>query len=476
MGCYVADKYIIEGATYNGDGTTSAEAASAGAAGAWNHINIITGTAVGYGTLAAGDTVYIRSKTSAGADISITPTAIPTYMGVTTATAAAHINWVLDNGAIWSGIDGQLSFAATGDYYMYTRPFNNFKANTKHALRFTCSSVSKAGAMLVISDSEIEGAYVDWSATTGTSNTGIHLTQTTNIDSNARGKANLRSSYIKAGRFSRVFTISGSGRNLVIDPEIELTSSATLGKIFYTTATHLKAIGGRVFGSGVASGMRIAEMPSDGNGSSTIQTYGLKIPAAINQHAYGVIVGGGQELQCSGLDESGKGSLFAGYWGVADSRDDGYYPTLSATYPDSSSTPWSWKIFPYKASVNFPGELLVEKIYTDTSATKTVTLEIALADTISADQSTIWVDVHYTDDASGEQRMVTTRSTGALTASTATWSASTYGAVNLDTYKFSVTTPTAIRQDTRVMAYLNITVGSATDGDILFVCPDVQLS
>ena len=61
----MANKYIIEGETYNGDGTTSSAAASAGAAGAWNHVNIITGTAVGYGSLNAGDTVYIRSKTAA---------------------------------------------------------------------------------------------------------------------------------------------------------------------------------------------------------------------------------------------------------------------------------------------------------------------------------------------------------------------------------------------------------------------------
>ena len=61
----MANKYLIEGATYCGDGTASNEAASAGAAGAWNNINVLEGTAPAYGTLAAGDIVYIRSKTSA---------------------------------------------------------------------------------------------------------------------------------------------------------------------------------------------------------------------------------------------------------------------------------------------------------------------------------------------------------------------------------------------------------------------------
>lgn len=64
----MANKYLIHGATYCGDGTASNEAASAGAVGAWNDINVLEGTAPAQGSLAAGDVVYIRSKTSAGRD------------------------------------------------------------------------------------------------------------------------------------------------------------------------------------------------------------------------------------------------------------------------------------------------------------------------------------------------------------------------------------------------------------------------
>ncbi len=39
----MANKYIIHGATYNGDGTTSSEAASDGAAGAWNTLTYFEG-------------------------------------------------------------------------------------------------------------------------------------------------------------------------------------------------------------------------------------------------------------------------------------------------------------------------------------------------------------------------------------------------------------------------------------------------
>ena len=58
----MADRFIIDGATYNGDGTTSAEATVAGGVGAWNTINYTNPTTYppAYGTLPTGTTVYIR--------------------------------------------------------------------------------------------------------------------------------------------------------------------------------------------------------------------------------------------------------------------------------------------------------------------------------------------------------------------------------------------------------------------------------
>lgn len=47
----MAEKYIDISATYNGDGSSSAQAASAGAAGAWNDILAVMTAAPTYGTL-----------------------------------------------------------------------------------------------------------------------------------------------------------------------------------------------------------------------------------------------------------------------------------------------------------------------------------------------------------------------------------------------------------------------------------------
>src|SRR5574337_2055399 len=107
----MATKYLIFGAAFNGDGTTSSEAASNGAAGAWNQSSILTGTAPTYGALAAGDTVNIRSKTGAGADADISNTlGASITLGSASATATAPITWILDDGTIWAGKNGTLTY------------------------------------------------------------------------------------------------------------------------------------------------------------------------------------------------------------------------------------------------------------------------------------------------------------------------------------------------------------------------------
>lgn len=65
----MANKYIVHGATYCGDGTSPNMATADGGVGAWNNINIFEGTAPPYGSLAAGDTVYIRPKDASGNDM-----------------------------------------------------------------------------------------------------------------------------------------------------------------------------------------------------------------------------------------------------------------------------------------------------------------------------------------------------------------------------------------------------------------------
>ena len=131
----MANKYIIHGATYCGDGTSSAVASSNGGVGSWNDINVFEGIAPAYGTApAAGDTVYIRSKTSAGADITRT-LAAAISLGSAAATVNNPIYFILDQGIIWSGITGTLTYqAGTSSYSVTIRAYNIIDGTTQDAL------------------------------------------------------------------------------------------------------------------------------------------------------------------------------------------------------------------------------------------------------------------------------------------------------------------------------------------------------
>ena len=118
--------------------------------------------------------------------------------------------------------------------------------------------------------------------------------------------------------------------------------------------------------------------------------------------------------------------------------------------------------------------LTAMKLFTGTAATKTISQEVLVANTMSPNKRKLWISVTYTDDATGLQKSVTTRdhAAGALDTSTANWSATVWGMVTFVKRKFSVTTPTAIKQNTPIVVTLFGTLTSATANDIYFVDSD----
>lgn len=160
----MANKYIIHGATYNGDGTSSVAATSNGGVGAWNNINIFEGTAPAYGSLAAGDVIYIRSKTAAGADITRTQTA-GVILGSSVGTTTNWVTWILDAGTIWPGIDGTLTYSSA--YYMLSvRTGNCVVAERKYALVQLCTGADTGNTRMfeMAPNSSMSGILLNWAS------------------------------------------------------------------------------------------------------------------------------------------------------------------------------------------------------------------------------------------------------------------------------------------------------------------------
>lgn len=473
----MANKYLIHGATYCGDGTASNEAASAGAAGAWNNINVFEGTAPAYGSLAAGDTVYIRSLDSANAAITKTLAASVT-LGSAAGAATNRITWVIDGGTVWSGVNGVITYNCPSTYVVAGRPHNNYIAENKWGLKIVeQNAASSYKAYLSAGGQNLKNIFFDLSV--GANSYVSSIPDVGSVNNHWDGvkikQGGTQSAPVRVGGYVSLY---------ISDIDIELTVYANTlasGVIQVSGYGELAIYGGRIFGAGCTDQ---AALLGVSGANSNCRVYGLVYPNVMKKLAQKYMYDRSSKLVMHGADGN-AGTIMAEWWGTANSRIDGYYPTLNTTLPTDSPVPWSWYIYAPAAVASGPHNYGVcnyvssGKFYTETAAAKAITLEALLATTITgADKSTLWIDVQYTDDTTGLPVCLSTRvlAGGALEVSTAGWSATSYGAIFFNKKKFSLTTPSSIKKDTMIYVWLRGYVKSNTANDIMFVCPDFVLS
>lgn len=473
----MADKYIIHGATFNGDGTSSAAATSNGGVGAWNNINIWEGTAPSFGALAAGDRVNIRSKDASDAAITRTMAA-STSLGSASATSGAWIEWVIDNGTVWPGVDGVITYTHASTFALTFRQYNLFYAKTRGALVVKNTSANQgAGTVLSINNGYVIGATFDWTAKTGS---GACYAVQGGSDSTLEnclvtwGVVGTTPSDPNRGLIQSLGTLNKVN---ILGVDVVLNSN-TPGQAVYINGFASRAlmniIGGSISGVGATSGQPVFCPNSYGGGYRSV---GLQFPRTMDI-AYSGFTGqsyefGSNLLEVIGCD-NGVGGHIEKEWGFATSRTDSNPPTLQALLPDSAGSAWSWRVYPKSVSRSFPMMLTAGKYFTDTAAAKTITQEILVANTMSPDKNTLWMTVEYIDDATGVTKHITTKdfSAPALDASTASWSATVWGAITFVKRKLSITTPTSVKKDTLITVTLWSTLASGSANDIYFVDPD----
>lgn len=445
--------------------------------GAWNQANILTGTLPANGTLLAGDKVNIRSRTGNGANANISnvlAASITLGAGAGVATVAAPITWVLDDGAVWPGITGTLTYSTSSTTFTIAqRAFNRLISHTPHQWILTFSATAPASvAVTLLADTD--GLRVNQPSRTAALQAGV-ISGTVTATHN-----NFYLSYNRGPTGGGVMILANQCEVRWVNPTIEI-GTAVAGAVFGFTGFYGRntLIGGRVFGAGATTGQALAGNVVSATNAHLLEAVGLQVPKAMALSQ--LLPTSGSRFSLFGLDGGSGGAVMAA-WGTADSRNiDNFYPTLNASLPDSVSSGVSWRMYPQAATVNEHAMLTICKLFTGTPATKTVTLEFLLANPWGGGATTansIWIDVSYIDDATGAPVSLSTRAENgaALTASTASWSATTWGPVGFDKKKISVTTPTAIRQDTAVTVAFCCSAASASANDILMICPDPQLT
>jgi hypothetical protein len=479
----MATKYIRPGETYCGDGTTSAAATVAGGVGAWNDINIVTGTAPAYGTApTSGDTVYIKSTDPSNtSNITVTFTTAQT-IGLAAATLAAPITWIVDGGSVWAGSNGRLTYSTTSTVGLTTRAYNHFRAQNPDGISYKYAGTAYGGPNVSWGNGLHRNWLLDYS---GAALAGY------GYQSSAVGIATVENLHvlcvsIGTSAVNYLFGAANAGSSLtLVNPKIEITNSAANGRVFQggsSYAGHIHVFGGSISGAGASSG-NVALLLRVANASVTLKTIGLQVPAIMPVESAASMAVSPYSLEASGVGMDGAfGSFVAELWGNADNRSDGYYPTLNATLPNSTSAPWSWHVYGARAALNTPVILALLKAYTQAAAIKTATVEFLTGTAFpggTLDTSNTWVEISYIDDATGASTFVSSRSDTpgtALSASTAAWSATTWGAIGFSKNSIAVTTPTTIRQDTPVTVVFKCSVAGANTSQIFFVDPDPQLT
>ena len=464
-------KFIRHGETYCGDGTTSAAATSNGGVGAWNNINVLTGTAPAYGALAAGTDVYIRSKDASGANLAISSsTAI--NVGSSAAAAANPITWVIDAGSVWAGISGTLTVTTTAaGIGVNVINYNNLIA-TDYNMIFASSVASFGNAPFF---------------TANKCNThGIKIDSSANVTSGAFGGRQSflggthMNTWIRQGQVTYAFIFGDRDLDTtLINPKIEL-----LGPLYFANAstavfdpntavsTKFSIYGGEIISS--FAGLNLVRTSSFG---LSHDFYGLKYPSVMNLSTPTLYPYVGS-VSVTGSDGAVGCSYYDSYYSYS-SRADGYYPTLNAQLELSVATPWSYSIYPFGTTQQQPAKLTTSKIWTQAAATKTVTMEFLWPTSMAAPTSgDVWMTVGYTDSATGNKVSQSTMAYPkvACASSSAAWSATTYGATLFNKYKLSLTTLSSIKQDTAVMVTFHSAPASGSVNDIIIVCPDVVLN
>lgn len=471
----MANKYIRHGETYCGDGTTSAAATSNGGVGAWNNLNVFEGTAPAYGALAAGDVVYVRSKDQAGADITRVLSA-NRNIGSSAATATSWVTWVLDSGDVWSGVNGILKYSCPGNYVVNTLNYNEFIAKATDALVFyqDNASASQISTLSPGTFSKIKNALLDQSFNTGT------YGYCALVIPPAAGNCVLENLHFKAQGWNGYLVQCGDYTTLtLINPVIEIAKNVLGHPLFrvFSYGARIEVIGGVLSGTGATTGIILAALNAS---SAGIDMIGFNYPKTITDTTLSYPIYNGSSaarFSAIGLD-GGAGAFLGEVWGTADSRNDGNYPTLNTFLPNSKSTPWVWRVYPRDAAPIRPCRIPITEMYTELPAAKTLTLELLHADTIPLGRSSAWLDVVYIDSATGLPVSLSTRLVTAtsLDASTAPWTATTYGAITLLKKKLSITTPSSIKQDTMVHAVFRSLFKSASANDILFISPEISVT
>lgn len=470
----MADKYVdVSLTTGNNDGTSLADA--------WQSFTAVMTNTMGAGSITAGDVIHVRTHDGTS-DLGETVTSDITV--VTPTALATPTTFIFDNGTVWAqgGVftitcnkaDMQFTFH---DHYIIEADGNN------NRLEFLTNYTGYYD-ILRLSFGWVVG---DGVALTGTG-TAYHYV--TSYQNNGEPAHIVLKNFKYTGRpryagSAAAFHIGNSCLTL-INPTVDIALS--------TGHSDIPCI---FFGGITVHGGKLVNARSD---TKLIAAGGWQ--NNINQT---VLYGFDTGTVKHNLTDTGATALnlFPGYYvAILDSPQqfDAAYrrgglvceylagnnqPTLNATLPDGSNTPWSLMFSPLYCYAARPGIFPVtEKFYNQSAGIKTLTLELLVHENYTTATPSnnglagvLWAEFSYTDSVTGDVATLSTRVNGGdIPESTASWSALTYYTNTYYRLKLAVTTSTAIKPGSKIYCKLFVAFSQTQTTDFFFVCPDMVVS
>jgi len=474
----MATKYVIHGAAFDGDGTASNVAASAGAAGAWNDIEDVLSNTLTYGSYAAGDTIYVATNDGTS-DLSFTRSGSWTWNAPGDADDGNYVTLIFDDGTN-VGSAGTFTFNATGIFTI-----EGWEIIGNDRLVFNHTSVSGVGDFL---------RFVGYAE-----NFVVTMASTRIITSSQYRGAHLRGVTVNydgvGSEESAIFSSPRGGELRFDDLVVDFTNVnlATVTPVLFSVnkeqGTTVRVNGLDITGTGTdefslfmkdydhtSNTSRVQGNVIDGLSCSSSITTDNLVKEPMDEVLFHLdspcIVRGGENPYNAIV------SYACGYVAWTKGKN---YPYLNATLPDG--TGWSYLIKPTYAKVQKPLQCPpVRKLWESTASTVTVKLELAVDDRQTPKDSEVWVNVCYINNSNNkmvtESTRVLVQSEATLTTSTATWNPNppVYGSISLDEYKLELTTANSVKQYTEVVVHLFVGLQAFDSNSFWFYCPDVVLT
>ena len=482
----MADKYVdVSLTTGANDGSSPANA--------WQSLSDVLDGSPTNGTLAAGDVVHIRTAAN-GANLTEDQSAV-----ITTPTLSGAENnpviWKFDDGTVWSGDTGQFIFVKTSAND-WTIKAGNIIDGDGHNYRLILRNDYNGAddnVLIVYAGAEIHGVkFLRGDGLSSARDLYLYLQRDTSLPFNTfLFKSCLFHLYTNEAKTERAtsnvrlfkYSTTASVQTLFLDCDIAFSEQNNDQFLF--GANELRTT------KNVFVGCRFL----DTNNTHKIvnsfgdQYYGVEVVldtcdmGFINPQAHLETINTGW-----GRITAEKINGTFDFWEVTKTgfvkwEEGKNYPYLNATLPNGNG--WSIMAYPYSTtSAALPMQIyLSDKLYNQADAVKTITAELLIKDTAafsSPQKNEWWIEVTYTN-SNGSIKTVSSKANGALDTSQAVWSSTSYGPNSYSKYKMSVTTPTAIKQNTlvRVAMYSTkpaINPPDGLDGDFYFVDPDVSIT